>query len=153
MTAESKLKTLGLALPSPPETVANYVPAVRTGELLITSGILPMRDGRLAFTGKLGEGLSVEQGREAARLSLLNALSVVKQALGDLEKVARVVKLTGYIASAAGFIQQPSVLNGASDLLVAIFGDAGRHARAAIGASELPLGAPIEIELIVQAKS
>jgi enamine deaminase RidA (YjgF/YER057c/UK114 family) len=150
---EEKLKKLGLVLPDAPKPVANYIPAVRVGDLLFTSGVLPMKDGRLAFTGKLGQDLSVEQGQEAARLALLLALAVAKQELGSLDKVARVVKLTGHVASAAGFTQQPSVLNGASDLLVDIFGEAGRHARAAVGAAELPLGTPIELELILQVRS
>ncbi len=150
MTIESKLKELGITLPMAPKPVANYVPAVCAGELLFTSGVLPMKEGKLAYEGKLGKELTVEQGQEAARLAVLNALSIVKQELGNLEKVLRVVRLTGHVASAPGFVQQPAVLNGASDLLVAIFGEAGRHTRAAIGAAELPLNSPIELELIVQ---
>lgn len=150
MTIEEKMEELGLKLPPPPKPVANYLPAVRAGNLLFTSGVLPMKEDRLAFTGKLGSDLTVEQGQEAARLALLSALAVVKQELGSLDKVARVVKLTGHVASAPGFTQQPSVLNGASDLLVAIFENAGRHARVAVGAAELPLSSPVELELIVQ---
>jgi enamine deaminase RidA (YjgF/YER057c/UK114 family) len=150
MTIESKLKELGITLPMAPKPVANYVPAVRAGELLFTSGVLPMKEGKLAYEGKLGKELTVEQGQEAARLAVLNALSIVKQELGNLEKVLRIVRLTGHVASAPGFVQQPAVLNGASDLLVAIFGEAGRHTRAALGAAELPLNSPIELELIVQ---
>lgn len=150
MTIESKLKELGITLPMAPKPVANYVPAVRAGELLFTSGVLPMKEGKLAYEGKLGKELTVEQGQEAARLAVLNALAVVKQELGNLEEVLRVVRLTGHVASAPGFVQQPAVLNGASDLLVAIFGKAGRHTRAALGAAELPLNSPIELELIVQ---
>lgn len=152
MRIEARLEKLGRKLPSPPTPVANYEPAVRAGDLLMTSGILPMKDGELLYKGKLGEGVSIEQGREAARLALLNALAVVKRELGDLDKILRVVKLNGYVASAPGFIQQPAVLNGASDLAVEIFKDAGRHARVAVGASELPLGSPVEIELIIQVK-
>lgn len=152
MNVESKLKELGIALPTAPKPVANYVPAVRAGELLFTSGVLPMKEGRLAFEGKLGKELTVELGQEAARLAVLNALSTVKQELGSLDKVARIVRLTGHVASAPGFTQQPAVLNEASDLLVAIFGEAGRHTRAALGAAELPLGSPIELELIVQVR-
>ncbi len=150
MTIESKLKELGITLPMAPKPVANYVPAVRAGELLFTSGVLPMKEGKLAYEGKLGKELTVEQGQEAARLAVLNALAVVKQEIGNLEKVLRVVRLTGHVASSPGFVQQPAVLNGASDLLVAIFGEAGRHTRAALGAAELPLNSPIELELIVQ---
>lgn len=149
MRVEQRLKDLGITLPTAPKPVANYVPAVRAGELLFTSGVLPMKDGKLAYEGKLGKELSVELGQEAARLAALNALAVVKQELGSLDNVARVVRLTGHVASAPGFVQQPAVLNGASDLLVAIFGAAGRHTRAALGAAELPLNSPIELELII----
>jgi enamine deaminase RidA (YjgF/YER057c/UK114 family) len=112
-----------------------------------------MRDGKPAWTGKIGRELTVEQGAEAARLACLNALAVVKGELGGLDAVARIVRLGGHVASAEGFTQQPAVVNGASDLLAAIFGDAGRHARLALGAYELPLGAAIELELIVQVRS
>lgn len=153
MSIESRLNELGIALPIAPKPVANYVPAVRAGELLFTSGVLPTKEGKLAFEGKLGRELTVELGQEAARLAVLNALAVVKQEIGSFEKVLRIVRLTGHVASAPGFVQQPAVLNGASDLLVAIFGEAGRHTRAALGAAELPLNSPIELELIVQVRS
>jgi enamine deaminase RidA (YjgF/YER057c/UK114 family) len=149
MSYESKLKALGLQLPLPPQPVATYIPAVRVGELLFLSGVLPMRDGQLAFTGKLGRDLTAEEGMEAAKLSLLNALAIAKQELGSLDRISRVVKVVGYVASAEGFVQQPQVLNGASDLLVAVFGEAGRHARVAVGAAELPRRAPVEIEMIL----
>ncbi|MBI3995028.1 MAG: RidA family protein [Nitrospirae bacterium] len=152
MTIESRLQELKITLPPAPKPVANYIPVVRVGELLFTSGVLPMKDGKLACEGKLGKELTVELGQEAARLALLNALAVVKQEIENLEKVVRVVRLTGHVASAPGFIQQPAVLNGASDLLVAIFGEPGRHTRVALGAAELPLGSPIELELIVQVR-
>ena len=152
MSIEARLKELGITLPAAPKPVANYVPAVRAGELLFTSGVLPMKEGRLAFEGKLGKELTVEQGLEAARLALLNALAVMNQELGGLERVVRIIRLTGHVASAPGFVQQPAVLNGASDLLVAIFGEAGRHTRAALGAAELPLNSPVELELIVQVR-
>ena len=150
MSYELKLKELHLELPSPPQPLATYVPAVEVGGLLFLSGVLPMRDGQLAFSGKLGRDLTVEQGMEAARLALLNALAIARQALGTLDRIRRVVKVVGYVASAEGFVQQPHVLNGASDLLVEIFGEAGRHTRVAVGAAELPRGAPVEVELIVQ---
>jgi len=150
MSHEDKLKELGLALPAPPKPVATYIPAVRVGDLLFLSGVLPSRDGQLVMTGKLGQALSIEQGMEAAKLALLNALAIVKNETGSLDHVRRIVKMVGHIASAPGFTDQPQVLNGASDLLVAIFGDAGRHARVAVGAAELPRHAPVEIELIVQ---
>jgi enamine deaminase RidA (YjgF/YER057c/UK114 family) len=149
MSFEIRLKELQIELPSPPQPLATYVPAVQAGNLLFLSGVLPMRDGQLAFSGKLGRDLTVEQGVAAARLALLNALAIAKQALGTLDRIARVVKVVGYVASAEGFIQQPQVLNGTSDLLVEIFGEAGRHARVAVGAAELPRGAPVEIEVIL----
>ncbi|MCG3768160.1 MAG: hypothetical protein CK534_03705 [Nitrospirae bacterium] len=148
MSYEHKLKELALELPQPPKPLATYVPAVLAGNLLFLSGVLPMRDGQLVFSGKLGQDLTVEQGIEAAKLSLLNALAIAKQELGTLDRITRVVKVVGYVASAEGFVQQPQVLNGASDLLVAIFGEAGRHARVAVGAAELPRGAAVEIEVI-----
>ncbi len=148
MSYESKLKELNIELPPPPQPLAIYVPAVLAGDLLFLSGVLPMRDGQLVFSGKLGRDLTIAQGMEAARLALLNALAIAKQALGTLDRVTRVVKVVGHVASAEGFVQQPQVLNGASDLLVEIFGEAGRHARVAVGAAELPRGAPIEIEVI-----
>jgi enamine deaminase RidA (YjgF/YER057c/UK114 family) len=150
MKIESNLEDLGLTLPPPPKPVANYLPAVRVGDLVFTSGVLPMKEGRLAYEGRLGEAITVEQGQEAARLAVLNALAVIRQELGSLDLVVRIVKLTGYIASLPDFKQQPAVLNGASDLLMAVFGGAGRHARVAVGAAALPLGAPVEIELIAQ---
>lgn len=149
MGYEEKLKELGLELPEAPKPVATYIPAVRAGELLFLSGVLPMRNGQLAFTGKLGRELTVTQGMEAAKIALLNALAIARQELGSLDRIARVVKVVGHVASAEGFADQPQVLNGASDLLVAIFGEAGRHARVAIGAAELPRHAAVEIEVIL----
>jgi enamine deaminase RidA (YjgF/YER057c/UK114 family) len=150
MGAEERLKELGLTLPTAPKPVANYVPAVRAGELLFLSGVLPMRDGKLQVQGKLGRELTIEQGYAAAKLATLNALANMKQELGSLDRVSRVVRLVGHVASAEGFVQHPAVMNGASDLLVAVFGEAGRHARVAVGAAELPMNAPVEIEMIVQ---
>lgn len=150
MSFDEKLKQLGIVLPPPPKPVANYVPAVEAGDLLFLSGVLPFRDGALAWTGKLGRDLTVEQGYEAAKVSLLNGLAIVRSQLGTLDRVKQVVRLVGHVASAEGFRQQPAVINGASDLLVGLFGEAGRHARVAVGAAELPLNAPVELELIVQ---
>ncbi|MBS0152026.1 MAG: RidA family protein [Nitrospira sp.] len=150
MSFEAKLKELGLTLPAPPKPVANYVPVVRVGDLLFLSGVLPSRDGQLIMTGKLGQELTSEQGIEAARVAVLNGLSIIRSAAGSLDLVKQIVKMVGHIASAPRFTDQPQVLNGASDLLVALFGDAGRHARVAVGAAELPRHAPVEIELIVQ---
>jgi len=146
------LAELGIALPLPPKPVATYIPAVRAGELLFLSGTGPFRDGQIVFAGKLGRDLTVEQGYEAARLTLLNALAMVRQELGTLDRVVRIVRLTGHVASAEGFTKQPSVLNGASDLLVQIFGEAGLHARLALGAAELPLNMCLELELILQVR-
>ena len=150
MSHEARLKNLGLELPEAPKPVANYVPVVRVGDLLFLSGVLPSRDGQLIMTGKLGADLSVEQGVEAAKTAAMNALAIVKDHVGSLDRVKRIVKMVGHIASAPGFTDQPQVLNGASDLFVQIFGEAGRHARVAVGAAELPRRAPVEIELIVQ---
>lgn len=150
MGYEEKIKELGLVLPQPPKPVATYVPAVRAGDLLFLSGVLPMQQGQLAWSGKLGRELRVEQGSDAARVALLNALAIAKQELGTLDRIVRIVKVVGYVASADGFTDQPQVLNGASDLLVTIFGEAGRHARVAVGAVELPRGAAVEIEMILQ---
>ena len=153
MSYEDRLKELGFSLPALPKPLANYVPVVRTGNLLFLSGVLPSRDGRLVMTGKLGENLTVEQGVEAARVAVLNGLSIVRGEARSLDRVKQIVKMVGYIASAPGFTDQPQVLNGASDLLVSVFGEAGRHARVAVGAAELPRLAPVEIELIVELHS
>ena len=150
MSFEQRVTSLGLTLPAPPPPVATYVPFVRVGDLLFISGVVPSRDGQIVFQGKVGRDLSKEEGYEAAKVSLLNALANVRQAAGSLDRVKRIVKMTGYVASHEGFREQPYVINGASDLLVEIFGEAGRHARAAVGVAELPLGVPVELELIVQ---
>ena len=150
MSFDAKLKALHIELPMAPKPVANYVPVVRAGDLLFLSGVLPSRDGQLILTGKLGQGITIEQGMEAAKVAALNALAIVRSEVGSLDKVKRIVKMVGHIASAPGFTDQPQVLNGASDLLVQIFGETGKHARVAVGAAELPRQAPVEIELIVQ---
>jgi enamine deaminase RidA (YjgF/YER057c/UK114 family) len=150
LSFEQKLSELGLTLPAPPKPVATYIPAVRAGDLLFLSGVLPFRDGQVAFTGKLGKELTIDQGYDASRLALLNALAIVRQECRSLDAIKQVVRLVGHVASAEGFSHQPAVLNGASDLLVGIFGNAGRHARLAVGAAELPLNAPVELELIIQ---
>jgi len=149
MGYEDRLKELGLELPEAPKPVATYVPAVRAGNLLFLSGVLPMRNGELAYAGKLGRDFGVAEGTEAAKVAILNALAIAKQELGSLDRITRVVKVVGHVASAEGFTDQPQVLNGASDLLVAIFGEAGRHARVATGAAELPRRAAVEIEVIL----
>ena len=150
MSPEERLAELGLTLPEAPRPVGSYVPFVRAGDLVFTSGQLPIRAGRVAVTGKLGATLSVERGAEAARLAVLNAMAQVAAAAGGLANVARVVRLGVFVNSAAGFTEQAKVANGASDLLVQVFGDAGRHVRAAVGVNELPLDAAVELELLVQ---
>ncbi len=152
MTPEEALQGMGVVLPEPPTPLATYVPAVQAGDLLFLSGILPLRDGKLAYEGKLGSDVSIEEGYEAAKLTAILALASIRKQLGSLDQVARVVRMCGHVASAPGFTQQPQVVNGASDFLVEVFGEAGRHARLALGAAELPLNAPIELELIVQSK-
>jgi enamine deaminase RidA (YjgF/YER057c/UK114 family) len=132
--------------------LASYVPAVLSGNLLFLSGLLPLSDGKLAYEGKLGSHVSVEEGCEAAKLTAISALALIKRELGGLDQVARVVRLCGHVASAPGFTLQSQVVNGASDFLVDVFGEIGRHARLALGAAELPLNAPIELELIIQVK-
>ncbi len=150
MSFEAKLAELKITLPPAPKPVASYVPAVQAGDLLFLSGTGPFKDGKILFAGKLGKDLTVEQGYEAAKLTILNALAIAKQELGSLDRITRVVRMSGHVASAAGFTQQPAVLNGASDLLVEIFGEAGRHARLALGAAELPLNMAVELEIILQ---
>lgn len=144
-----RLAELGLRLPAVAAPVAAYVPAVRTGDLVYTSGQLPMVEGSLARTGKVGADITPEEGKELARTCALNALAAI-DALVGLASVKRVIKVVGFVASAEGFTGQPGVVNGASELLGAIFADAGQHARSAVGVAELPLGAPVEVELIVE---
>ena len=145
----ARLAALGLTLPKVVAPVAAYVPAVRTGSHVYVSGQLPMVDGALPVTGKVGAEVSPEQARELAARCALNALAAVDDLVG-LAAVTRVVKLTGFVASAPGFQGQPGVVNGASELFLEVFGDAGRHARSAVGVAELPLGAPVEVEVIVE---
>lgn len=144
-----KLEQMGLELPTVVPPVANYVPAVRTGSIVYTSGQLPMVDGALVATGKVGAAVSPEQAAELARTCALNALAAVDGLVG-IDSVVRIVKVVGFVSSAPGFAGQPAVLNGASDVLGEIFGDFGVHARSAVGVSELPLDAPVEVELIVE---
>lgn len=144
---EGKLRELGVILKSGPAPVANYVPFIRTGNMLVVSGQLCFDgDGKLAATGKLGAGVSMESGQKAARACAVNLLAQVKTALGDLDKVVRVVRLGGFINSAPEFLEGPKVMNGASDLMVAAFGDKGRHARTTVGVAVLPADAAVEVE-------
>lgn len=150
MGAEARVKELGITLPQPATPVANYIPAVRVGNLLFVSGHGPLRDGKATARGKLGKDLSVEEGYKVAREVGLNLLASARAALGSLDRVKRVVKVLGMVASAEGFNDQPKVINGFSDLMVEIFGENGRHARSAVGMAELPMGIPVEIEMILE---
>lgn len=150
-TAAERLAELGLTLPQAAAPLAAYVPAVRTGSYVYTSGQLPLVDGALGLTGLVGAEVSAESAAEQARIAGLNALAAVASVV-DLDHVVRVIKAVGYVASAPGFTGQPGVVNGASDLFGAVFGDAGRHARSAVGVAALPLNAPVEIELIVEVR-
>jgi enamine deaminase RidA (YjgF/YER057c/UK114 family) len=153
MSFEARIKELGLSIPGPPRPAGRFVPAVQTGNLIFVSGQIPAVSGQPGIKGKLGKDLSIEQGQEAARQALLNVLAVIQSTIGTLDAIKRIVKLNGWIASAEGFNSQPQVVDGASMLLEEIFGEAGKHARAAIGVAELPLGAPVELELIVEVES
>jgi len=150
MGADQKIKELGLTLPPPRQPVANYVMTVKTGSLLFVSGHGPYDDGRTKISGKVGQELTLEEGYQAARNVALNCLATVKAAIGDLDKVKRVVKLLGMVNCTDDFKDQPKVINGCSDLLVDIFGDVGKHARSAVGMQALPNQIPVEIEMILE---
>lgn len=149
-TPEARLKALGLELPPAPKPIAAYVPSVRTGNLVFLAGQGPMAGGKPTVTGKVGAELTEEEGYKAARATTLVLLSVLRAEIGSLDRVRRIVKVVGWVNSAPGFTRQPWVINGASDLLVEIFGDAGRHARSSVAANELPLNIPVEIEMVVE---
>ena len=150
MSVEQKLAELGLTLPAVATPAGAYVPAVISGNLVFTAGQIPLVDGTLMATGKVGQEISPEFAKEIAQRCALNALAAVKSVLGDLSRVKRVVKVVGFVASTPDFTGQPGVLNGASELLGNVFGDAGLHARSAVGVASLPLDAPVEVELIVE---
>ena len=147
---EARLAALGLALPPVAAPLAAYVPAVRSGQHVYTAGQLPLADGKLLMTGRVGAQVSVEEAAALARTCALNALAAVASVTGGLSAVTRIVKIVGYVASDPSFTGQPLVLNGASELMLEVFGDAGRHARSAVGVAVLPLDAPVEIELIAE---
>ena len=151
MRVEQELEKIGFTLQMP-KPVAAYIPAVRTGNLVFTAGQGPMLDGVPNFTGKLGRELTEEQGYQAARLCVVNCLACVKSLIGDLDKVEQVVKLLGFVASVDGFTRQPWVMNGASELLITLYGERGKHARSAIGTNQLPLDIPVEVEIVVQVR-
>jgi enamine deaminase RidA (YjgF/YER057c/UK114 family) len=149
-TPEERITELGLTLPSDTPPLAAYVPAVRTGDLVFTAGQLPRRDGELVATGKVGAEVSPELATEAAAACALNALAAIKGEIGDLSAVRRVVKVVVFVASTPDFTGQPAVANGASELLGQVFGDAGKHARSAVGVAALPLDVPVEVEVVVE---
>jgi enamine deaminase RidA (YjgF/YER057c/UK114 family) len=150
MGPEDRLRELGIELPPPSLPVASYVPVSLSGGLAYVSGQVPLSEGKLMWSGKLGDGLDVSAGVEAARRCGLQALAALRFELGSLDRVKGVVRVAVYVSSAPGFTDQPKVANGASDLFVEVFGDAGRHARTAIGVPELPLGSPVEVEVIAE---
>ncbi|WP_432868864.1 RidA family protein [Microbispora rosea] len=151
-TPEERLAELGLTLPEVVPPLAAYVPAVRTGDHVYTSGQLPLVKGELGVTGKVGAEVSAEEAKEQARICAVNALAAIKALVGDLSQVVRIVKVVGFVASAPGFIGQPQVVNGASELLGEVFGEAGKHARSAVGVAVLPLDAPVEVEVIAEVR-
>lgn len=152
ISPEHRLTELGLTIPEPATPVAAYVPAVRVGDLVYISGQLPMVDGQLLARGRVPNEVSVDKAVECARVCALNGLAAIKKELGSLDEVRRIVRIGCFVACPAGFADQPKIANGASELLAEVFGEAGRHARAAVGSVSLPLNAPVEIEFIVQAR-
>ena len=150
MNPEKKLRELGLTLPQPPAAAGAYVPAVRTGNLLYLAGTLPMRDGKIVYAGKVGQEINLVEAAEAAQLCTLNALANAKAALGSLDAVVRVVMVNGFVNGIDGFSDSPKVLNGASEFLLKVFGDAGKHARAAVSVNGLPLGAAVEVQIVLE---
>jgi enamine deaminase RidA (YjgF/YER057c/UK114 family) len=147
---EEKLQSLGIHLPTPPAPAGSYVPVVVAGNLAFVAGQIPLEAGQVKFRGKLGVDVSVEAGQQAARLCTINALAQLKVALGSLDRIKRVVKVTGFVGCDPSFADQPRVVNGASDLLVQVFGDRGKHARAAVGVASLPMDSAVEVEFIVE---
>jgi len=153
MSFEEKLHELGITLPEPPAPVAAYVPSLQAGPFVFTSGQLPFRNGMLEYQGVVGKDLDPEQGMEAARICLINALAVLKKELGSLDKIDRIVQLVGYVRCGEDFKDQPRILNGASELLIEIFGEKGKHTRMALGTNALPLGAAVELAIMVSLRS
>lgn len=149
-TATQRLAELGIAIPEVVPPVAAYVPAVVTGRYVYTSGQLPMRDGAMIAEGLVGSDVDADVAKDCARQSAINALAAAQSVIGSLDRVTRVVKVVGFVASAPGFTGQPGVINGASELLLEVFGDLGRHARSAVGVAALPLNAPVEVEMVLE---
>lgn len=150
MTPEENLKALGIELPVVPKPLGSYLPFIRTGNLIYISGMLPLKEGKLLSAGRVGESVALEEAVLAARTAAINGIAVLKTAVGSLEQVRRCVKISGFVASAQDFTDQPKVINGASDLLLEVFGEMGRHARAAVGVHILPMNSPVEIEFIFE---
>jgi enamine deaminase RidA (YjgF/YER057c/UK114 family) len=150
MTAEQALISLGITLPTPPAPAGSYVPVVVTGNLAFVAGQIPVEAGQVKFKGKVGRDVSIEAGQQAARMCTVNALAQLKTALGSLDRIKRVIKVTGFVNCEPSFADQPKVVNGASDLLVQVFGEKGKHARAAVGVSSLPMESAVEVEFIVE---
>ncbi|HOJ37186.1 MAG TPA: RidA family protein [Ignavibacteriales bacterium] len=149
---EAKLKEMGIVIPEAPKPLAAYVPAVQVDKFVYTSGQLPIVDGQLKFKGKLGKDITEDEAKQAAKICAINCLSVVKSLIGSLDNIERIVKVVVFVNSSEEFTAQPAIANGASEFFVEVFGDAGKHARSAVGVSQLPLGAPVEIEIIVKLK-
>lgn len=147
-TIEDRLSDLGVTLPSPPKAAANYAPFVVAGSLLFVSGQLPMQEGAVVIKGKLGDGLGVDEGKQAARLCVINVLAQAKAALGDLERIVQCARLNGFVAAAPGFTDHPAVMNGASDLIAQALGERGSHSRIAVGCASLPMDAAVEVDAI-----
>jgi len=149
---DAKLREMGIELPEAPAPLAAYIPATQAGDYVYTSGQIPLQAGQLVYKGKVGADLTEEQGYASARLCAINCLGAIKDLIGSIDKIAQVVKVTGFVNSAPGFTAQPKVVNGASEFLGEVFGDAGKHARSSVGVSELPIGAATEVEIIVRLK-
>lgn len=150
MTPSQKLLELGITLPNAAPPVGSYIPAIQSGRHIYTSGQIPLREGKLAYAGKVPHDISLEEAAQAAEMCALNALAAIARVAGNLDAVDRIVRVCVYVASSPGFTAQPKVANGASDFLVKVFGDKGRHARSAVGVAELPLNAPVEVEVVAE---
>jgi enamine deaminase RidA (YjgF/YER057c/UK114 family) len=150
MTVEQALESMGLTLPQTPKPVASYVPAVKTGNLVFSSGQIPIKDGQLSRRGSVGDDVTEDDAYDLAQTCALNALAAVKSVIGDLDRITRIVRVTGYVQSASGFTGQPAVVDGASDFLVKVFGEKGQHARVAVGVYQLPLDSPVEVDIVVE---
>lgn len=149
---EEKLKELGIEIPEAPKPLASYIPAAISGNLIYTAGQVPLEGGKLNYTGLVGKDISIEDAQKAAKVCAINCLSVIKSVIGDLNKIERILKLTVFVASSDGFVDQPKVANGASDFIVEVFREKGKHVRSAVGVSGLPINAPVEIEMIAELK-